>query len=204
MASPRPSRVRTWYVHPSADFSWLQEHVWSWHQEDSKWGGCIIYTILKENAPCFLLQIPLNSFHPLLCLFWNMFYSFSVCFLSVYVSVYLLVQLPVLRVSISLSKAQKINQAQWKTRDIKKVHSHVWVHVPITCGWLNCIHGNIEIFHYGKPRFICICLCAAVCWGIHTLLGLIWCNKSQSSSSDKKLIQSIGCLDVCSQNSLWA
>lgn len=40
---PQWQTAKPWCLHP---FPWLREHVWSWDQDGSKWGGCVIQTIL--------------------------------------------------------------------------------------------------------------------------------------------------------------
>lgn len=127
MASPRPGRVRTSYSTfiPQQTFPGCRS---TFDHEPRK-------TLNEEDA---LFRPFLNKVLPVS--FFRLFESPLGVSLSVFffVSISLLVQVPILCVSISLAKQRKsISLKDRLITDSKKPCSHVWLPVLITSGWLN-------------------------------------------------------------------
>lgn len=142
--SPRPGRLKIWYLHPSPDFSWLQEHVWSADKGGFKWGCCIFWTIL-----CSLFPSPdcVEVFSPIVvCVFLLFLCIFTTC-LFLYLS--LLVQNRLNR-----------NTKKLHTR-LSSCHNHSWKIDLVSMGTkISAITVNQDTL-------------AFVCCGIHGLRGLI-------------------------------
>lgn len=78
---PPLARIRSLCLHHYPDFSWHQERVWSGKREGSKWGCCIIHTILRCLSSPSVSALVFSHF--ISCFFFRgFFYTLTICHLS--------------------------------------------------------------------------------------------------------------------------